>query len=98
MRFIEVISRKKFTLLSIFLFLYVFINLVGGERGLISYYKNIKIKEQLIQKKENLQLKLTQIEKKNNLLTNNLDLDYLETIYREKFLLGKKTEKIYINN
>ena len=33
---------------------------------------------------------------KNSLLNDNLDLDYIETLIRERFLFGKKNEKIYI--
>ena len=43
MRFIEIINNKKFTLISIFLFLYVLLNLFDGERGLISYYEKKKL-------------------------------------------------------
>jgi len=95
MRFIEIISQKKFTIISIFLFLYVLLNLFDGERGLISYFEKQKIKEKLIQKKEFLTLRVESIEKKNNLLTDNIDLDYLETLYRKKFMLGKPNEKIF---
>ena len=52
MGFIEIINRKKFALVSIFLFFYVIFNLLEGERGLISYFEKNKIKEELIQKKE----------------------------------------------
>ena len=97
MRFVETINKKKFTLISIFLFLYVMLNLLDGERGLISYYEKQKRIEQLFQEKELLVLKLDSIEKKNSLLTDIIDTDYLETLYREKFLVGKINEKIYIN-
>jgi len=96
MRFIEIIKHKKFTLISIFLFLYVMLNLFDGERGLISYYENQKIKKQLIEEKKTLLINLNFIEKKNSLLTDSIDLDYLETLYRKKFLLGKTTEKVFI--
>ena len=49
----------------------------------------------LIEKKESLISELNLIEKKNSLLTNIVDLDYLEILYREKFMVGKKSEKIY---
>ena len=98
MRFVETINKKKFTLISIFLFLYVMLNLLDGERGLISYYEKQKRIEQLFQKKESLVLKLDSIEKKNSLLTDIIDTDYLETLYRAKFMVGKINEKIYINN
>ena len=95
MRFIETISQKKFTLISIFLFIYVALNLFEGERGIVSYYKNQQIKKQLVNEKELLDLQLSAIEKKNSLLTDSIDLDYLEILYREKFMVGKKSEKIY---
>ncbi len=38
------------------------------------------------------------VDKKNSLLTNNIDLDYLETLYRKKFMVGKESEFIYISN
>ena len=97
MRFVEIINKKKFTLISIFLFFYVALNLLDGERGLISYYEKQKIIEQLFQEKELLVLKLDSIEKKNSLLTDIIDTDYLETLYRKKFMVGKINEEIYIN-
>ncbi len=98
MRFVETINKKKFTLVSIFLFLYVVLNLFDGERGLISYYEKQKIIEQLFQEKELLVHQLDLIEKKNSLLTDIIDTDYLETLYRIKFMVGKINEKIYVNN
>ena len=96
MGFIKTIGQKKFTLISIFLFLYVILNLLDGERGLISYYEKQKKMEQLFQEKKSLLINLNSIEKKNSLLTDSIDLDYLETLYRKKFLLGKSTEKVFI--
>ena len=96
MKFVEIINNKKFTLISIFLFLYVIINLLEGERGLISYYEKQKIKDQLFQEKKSLIIQLNLLEKKINLLTGTVDIDYLETLYREKFMVGKKSEKIFI--
>ena len=96
MRFIEIINHKKFTLISIFLCLYVMLNLFDGERGLISYFEKQKIKEQLLQEQKLLSLRIDLIEKKNSLLTDIVDIDYLETLYRKKFMVGKPNEKIYI--
>ena len=100
MRFVQIINQKKFTLIAIavFLFLYVLLNLLDGERGLISYYEKQKIKEQLIEEKKALSIELAMIEKKNMLLTGKVDLDYLETLYRQKFMLGKSNEHIYKSN
>ena len=98
MKFVEIINQKKFTLISIFLFLYVIFNLLDGERGLISYYEKQKMKEQLIEEKKALSIKLAKVEKKNMLLADKIDLDYLEMLYREKFMLGKPNEYIYKSN
>ena len=96
MGFINLINHKKFTLISIFLCLYVMLNLFDGERGLISYFEKQKIKEQLLQEQKLLALRIDLIEKKNSLLTDIVDIDYLETLYRKKFMVGKPNEKIYI--
>ena len=98
MKFIEIINQKKFMLISIFLFLYVIINLIDGERGIISYYEKQQIKKQLNNEKQILVSLLAVIQKKNNLLTETIDLDYLEILYRKKFMYGKANEKIYKNN
>ena len=98
MRFVQIINKKKFTLITVFLFLYVLINLLDGQRGLISFYEKQKIKEQLIEEKKALTIKLAMVEKKNRLLTDKVDLDYLEMLYREKFMVGKSNEHIYKSN
>ena len=98
MRFVEIINKKKFTLISIFMILYVTLNLLDWERGLISYYEKQKTIEQLLQDKKSLAQQLDSIEKKNSLLTDIIDTDYLETLYRKKFMVGKVNEKIYISN
>ena len=81
--------------MSIFFFLYIVLNLFDGERGLISYYKNKEIKQQLIEEKKLLHTHLMSVEKKNSLLTGTVDLDYLEILYREKFMHGKANEKVF---
>ena len=98
MRFVQIINQKKFTLIVVFLFLYVLFNLLDGERGLISYYEKQKIKEQLIEEKKALSIKLAKVEKKNMLLTDKVDIDYLEMLYRQKFMVGKSNERIYKSN
>ena len=95
MIFLQIFDNKKFFIISFFLFLYVLLNLIDGERGLISFYKKQKIKEQLIQEKYVLTSQLALVEKENSLLSDSLDLDYLETIFREKFMVGKTNEKIF---
>jgi len=96
MRFIQVINNKKFTLISIFLFTFLLLNLLDGQRGLISYYEKKKTIVQLNQEKKLLLRDLASVEKENGLLTDIVDTDYLEILYRKKFMVGTKKEKIYI--
>ena len=98
MRFVKIIKHKKFALIGISLFLYVIFNLLDGERGLISYYEKQKVKQQLIEEKKSFSIELANVEKKNMLLTNKVDLDYLEMLYREKFMVGTPNEYIYKSN
>ena len=97
MGFLQIINRNKFSLISIFLFLYVGLNLFDGERGLISYFEKKNIIIELSEEKITLTKKLNLIEKKNNMLTEVIDLDYLETLYRKKFMLGKTDEKVFVD-
>ena len=71
---------------------------MSGERGLISYLEKKKILSDLELKEANLIKEIDELEFKNSLLSDNLDLDYIETLIRERFLFGKKKEKIYIIN
>ncbi len=90
------IKNNYFLFISIFLILYFFFNLLSGQRGLISYFekkqtlKNLKKDELLLTKQIN------DLEFKNSLLSDNLDLDYIETLIRERFIFGKKNDNIYI--
>ena len=93
MRLIESLKKKKFILLNIFLTLYIGINLIGGERGLISYFDKKKKFEKLEIKEKMLTNKLGDLEAKISLVKNN-DLDYLDILYREKFRYGTKDEII----
>ena len=93
---IDKIKKNLFILLSTFFILYFFFNLLDGERGLISYYKKKNLLEDLKTKQIQLNNKINDLEFKNSLLTDNLDLDYIETLIRQKFLFGKKEETLYI--
>ena len=90
------IKNNYFILVSIFLILYFIVNLLSGERGLFSYYEKKEILEGLILEEANLINKISDLDFKNSLLSDNLDLDYIEILIREKFLFGKKGETIYI--
>jgi len=96
MVFLKIINKKKFTIISIFLFLYAILNLIDGERGLISYFEKKNLIANLSEKENILKKKLNLIEKKNNMLTDVIDIDFLETTYREKFMVGKKEEKVFV--
>ena len=91
MRLIESLKKRKFILINIFLTLYIGINLIGGERGLISYFDKKKIYEELEKKEINLTSEIDKLEHNISMLKNN-DLDYLDMLYREKFKYGTKDE------
>jgi hypothetical protein len=98
MSFVKKVNEKKgFILISFSLLFYVVLNLFDGERGLISYYEKKNSLENLKIEKQFVVNKLNDIKKKNDLLTKNIDLDYLEILYRNKFMLGKPSEKIFAN-
>ena len=93
---LQKIKKNYFLLISIFLILYFIFSLLNGERGLFSYFKKNKILKNLKEEETQLALKINKLETKNSLLTDNLDLDYVEFLIRDKFLLGKKNETVYI--
>ena len=90
------IKKNYFLLISTFLILYFFFNLLDGERGLFSYIKKNEILKNLQQSEKNYIDKIENLEFKNSLLTTNLDLDYIEILIRSKFFFGKKDETTYI--
>ena len=90
------LKKNYFLLISVFLIVYFFFNLLSGERGLISYYEKKQILNDLKIKELSLKNQMDDLDFKNSLLSDNLDLDYIETLIRERFLFGKKNEKIYI--
>ncbi len=90
------IKKNYFLLTTTFLFLYFIFNLLDGERGLFSYFEKKGLLTNLQNKETKITNKIKDLEFKNSLLTNNLDLDYIEILLRKKFLLGKKNEKLYI--
>ena len=92
----KVIKKNFFLSISTFLILYFFFNLLDGERGLLSYLKKKKSLIDLQNKELLLSNKIKNLELKNSLLTDNLDLDFIEILIRQKFLFGKKEETLYI--
>ena len=93
MRLIESLKKKKFILFNIFLTLYIGINFIGGERGLVSYFDKKKIYEDLIKKEMSLTVKLNELNNKLSLIQNN-DFDFLDMLYREKLKYGVANEII----
>jgi len=93
---IDKLKKNYFLLIATFLLLYFFFNLLDGERGLISYLDKKNELIELEAREGRLINKIEDLEFKNSLLTDNLDLDYVETLIREKFLFGKNGETIYI--
>ena len=106
------LKKNYLLFVSIFLILYFFFNLLSGQRGLISYFEKKQVLDNskknelsLVNRIKNLDLnkqesllinKIKALDFKNSLLSDNLDLDYIETLIRERFLFGKKNETIYI--
>ena len=90
------LKKNYFLLLSTFLIIYFFFNLLSGERGLISFFEKKQILHDLKQEKSQIISQIKDLDFKNSLLSDNLDLDYIETLISEKFLFGKKNETIYI--
>ena len=93
---LDKIKKNYFILIVTFLFIYFFFNLLGGDRGLISYIKKKEIYEDLKIKQNDLRIKIQDLEHKNSLLTENIDLDFIEILIRDKFLFGKEGETTYI--
>tara|TARA_B100000767_G_scaffold274068_1_gene305993 strand:- start:629 stop:922 length:294 start_codon:yes stop_codon:yes gene_type:complete len=93
MKLIESLKKKKFLLFNIFFTLYIGINLIGGERGLISYFDKKNTYLELKEKDKILTVELKDLEHKILLIKKN-NLDYLDMLYREKFKYGTKDEII----
>jgi len=90
------IKKNYFLLIFTFFILYFFFNLLGGERGLFSYFKKKEILLTLQNEETDITNKIKDLEFKNSLLSDKLDLDYVEILIREKFLFGKEGETLYI--
>jgi cell division protein DivIC len=90
------LSKKKFLLINFFIFLYIAINFLDGNRGYFSYVqkKNTLIEKEI--KVNQLRSSYEDLKNKNLLLSDNLNLDYLDQLYRDYFTLGKKGEKLYL--
>ena len=92
MEFLKVLKKKKLLFLNIFFLLYISVNLFTGERGIVSYFEKNKQFDNLGKQKSLLIDEINNFEKKNNLLSKNLNIDFIDTLVREKFVFGKKDE------
>ena len=90
------LKKNYFLLIVTFLFVYFFFNLLDGDRGLVSYFEKKELFNQLLKQEKELSDKIVDIDHKNSLLTQNIDLDFIEILIREKFLFGKENETTYI--
>ena len=93
---IDKLKKNYFILIITFLIIYFFFNLLEGNRGLISYFEKNDLYNKLEINQKELSEKIVNLEHKNSLLTDNIDLDFIEILIREKFLFGKEGETTYI--
>jgi cell division protein FtsB len=93
---IDKIKKNYFLLIVTFLIIYFFFNLLEGNRGLISYFEKKEIYKKLETDQKEISVKIANLEQKNSLLTEDIDLDFIEILIREKFLFGKEDETTYI--
>ena len=94
MNFLNAFKKRKILFLNIFLFLYIILNLLTGERGLIAYFEKSELEKKLIKTKAKLNEEIQIFDNKNSLLSTNLNFDFVDTLIRDKLKLGKKEEII----
>ena len=94
MHFFNVFKKRKILFLNIFLFLYIILNLLTGERGLMAYFEKSELEKKLIKTKANLTEEIQIFDNKNSLLSTNLNFDFVDILIRDKLKLGKKEEII----
>ena len=96
-KFFFYLSQRKFLFINLFIFLYIFVNLLDGNRGYFSYVKKSKLLINKIEDDKNIVGQLESLRLKNSMLSlSNLNLDFLDQLYRSYFVLGKKGEKLYL--
>jgi len=94
MNFLNTFKKRKILFLNIFLFLYIILNLLTGERGLIAYFEKNELEKKLIETKAKLNEEIQIFDNKNSLLSTNLNFDFVDILIRDKLKLGKKEEII----
>ena len=94
MNFLNAFKKRKILFLNIFLFLYIILNLLTGERGLMAYFEKSELEKKLIKTKAKLTEEIKILDNKNSLLSTNLNFDFVDILIRDKLKLGKKEEII----
>ena len=94
MNFLNAFKKRKILFLNIFLFLYIILNLLTGERGLMAYFEKSELEKKLIKTKVKLTEEIQILDNKNSLLSTNLNFDFVDILIRDKLKLGKKEEII----
>ena len=94
MNFFNVFKKRKILFLNVFLFLYIILNLLTGERGLMAYFEKSELEKKLIKTKAKLNEEIQIFDNKNSLLSTNLNFDFVDILIRDKLKLGKKEEII----
>ena len=94
MNFFNVFKKRKILFLNVFLFLYIILNLLTGERGLMAYFEKNELEKKLIKTKAKLTEEIKILDNKNSLLSSNLNFDFIDILIRDKLKLGKKEEII----
>ncbi len=92
----KIIKNNYFLLIGTFFIIYFIFNLLDGDRGFISYINKKKEIKELYLKETDLNNELKNLERKNSLITDKIDLDFIETLIRDKFMYGKEGDKVYI--
>ncbi len=95
-KFFLFFKNYKFIIINVFLIMYFVINFFDGNRGYFSF-QNKKLEYQsLVEVEKNLKIKNQQLKEENEALTTKINLEFIDEMYRKKFLVGKKGEKLII--
>lgn len=95
-KFFLFFKNYKFIIINIFLIMYFAINFFDGNRGYFSF-QNKKLEYQsLVEVEKNLKIENQQLKEENEALTTKINLEFIDEMYRKKFLVGKKGEKLII--
>ena len=96
-KFYFYLSQRKFFFINLLIFLYIFVNLLDGNRSYFSYVKKSNLLTNKIEQEKNIVGQLESLKLKNSMLSlPSLHLDFLDQLYRSYFVLGKKGEKLYL--